>query len=341
MATVTIVDDNDRRYRYIVDSSLPPIGKGGMGTVYRGVQLDTSNPNHRRDVAIKFLHEGLDSNVIERERRTANIRIQSDNVVEMMGFITMTVNTANGLRARHFVVSELLNGVSLLNLLKGVTTDVSGNEFEYAKIMLQRFRIDRTQFVIDIAGKVLNGLDAIHRAGYIHRDIDPSNVMITANNEVKIIDFGIAKKIDPTAKSEPTLTNAGSGMGKAVYSSPEVLSGQLEAQNAMSDLYSVGIMIYAIAVGRLPYSGTMTEIMIKKATNPVPVADIENPTLRNIVRAVTDNNQAKRYKTASQFMNELNKINLNSGKLPMWVWVLIGAGALSLIGIIIALITLI
>ncbi|MBD5366720.1 MAG: serine/threonine protein kinase [Bacteroides sp.] len=341
MATVTIVDDNDKRYQYIVDNSLPPIGKGGMGTVYRGIQLDRSDPNHKRDVAIKFLHEGLDSNVIERERRTAKISIKSENVVEMMGFITMTVNTSNGIRTRHFVVSELLNGVSLLNLLKGVTTDVTGKDFDFARLMLQRFRIDRTQFVIDIACKVLNGLDAIHKAGYIHRDIDPSNVMLTSKGEVKIIDFGIAKKVDPTAKSEPTLTNAGSGMGKAVYSSPEVLSGQLEAQNAMSDLYSVGIMIYAIAVGRLPYSGTMTAIMIKKATNPVPVADIEHPALRNVVRAVTDNNQAKRYKTAQQFINELNKINLSSNRLPVWAWILIGVGILSLLGTIIALITII
>ncbi len=336
MPTVTIIDDKDKRYQYVVNSDLPPIGKGGMGTVYRGVRIDTANPSQKRDVAIKFIHDGLDAQVIERERRTANIRIQSDNVVEMMGFITMTVNTSQGLKTRYFVVSELLNGVSLLNLVKGVTTDVQGKNFDYAKMMLQRYRIDRTQFVIDIAGEVLKGLSAIHGAGYIHRDIDPSNVMLTSKGQVKIIDFGIAKKIDPSAKSEPSLTKAGSGMGKAVYTSPEVLSGQLEAQNASSDLYSVGIMIYALAVGRLPYSGTVTEIMIKKVTKPVPVEDIEDRHLRHIVKSSTDNNQAKRYGTAQHFYNELHSAKTSSGSMPVWLWILIGVGALTIIGGIVA-----
>lgn len=341
MPTVTIIDDKDKRYQYVVNSDLPPIGKGGMGTVYRGVRIDTANPSQKRDVAIKFIHDGLDSQVIERERRTANIRIQSDNVVEMMGFITMTVNTSQGLKTRYFVVSELLNGVSLLNLVKGVTTDVQGRSFDYAKMMLQRYRIDRTQFVIDIAGEVVKGLSAIHEAGYIHRDIDPSNVMLTSNGQVKIIDFGIAKKIDPSAKSEPSLTKAGSGMGKAVYTSPEVLSGQLEAQNASSDLYSVGIMMYALAVGRLPYSGTLTEIMIKKATKPVPIEDIENRHLRHIVKMSTDTNQAKRFKTAQQFYNELHGVKTSSGSMPVWLWIVIGVGALTIIGGIIAALLLI
>lgn len=340
MATVTIVDDNDKRFSYIIDKETTPIGKGGMGTVYRGVRINNSDPKDKRDVAIKFIHDGLDSNVIERERRTANIKIKSANVVEMMGFISMTVNTAKGLRTRYFVVSELLNGVSLLNLLKGNTCDINGNDFEFAKMMLQRYRIDRTKFVIDVATQILKGLAAIHDAGYIHRDIDPSNVMITTFGEIKIIDFGIAKKIDTSSKSEPALTNAGSGMGKAVYTSPEVLAGQLEAQNAMSDLYSVGIMIYALAVGRLPYSGTITEIMIKKVSNPVPINDIENQQLRQIVKAVTDNRQANRFKTARQFIYELDKIKTNSSNFPTWAWITIAVGAITIIGGIIALITL-
>ena len=339
MSLVTITDDNDKRYQYIVDSAQPPIGKGGMGTVYRGIRIDTANPAARRDVAVKFIHENLEPQVVERERRSASIQIKSPNVVEMMGFVTMTVNTAKGPRQRFFVVSELLNGVSLLNLVKGVTTDLQGKQFDYARMMLQRFNIDRTQFVVDIASNVLKGLAAIHNAGYIHRDIDPSNVMLTADGQTKIIDFGIAKKIDPTAKTEIALTNAGSGMGKAVYTSPEVLSGQLEAQNASSDLYSVGIMIYALAVGRLPYSGTLTDIMIKKVTKPVPVEDIGNEKLRKIVKKSTDNIQPHRYANAQQFYDAINGVTVSGGSsLPVWAWILIGVGALSIIGGIAAII---
>lgn len=337
MSVITIIDDNDRRYQYAVDSDLPPIGKGGMGTVYRGVRIETGNPDKKREVAIKFLHQDLDPQVVEREKRTANVRIQSDNVVEMMDFVSMTVNTRQGPRVRYFVVSEFLNGVSLLKLVTGVTTDMDGRDFDYAKMMLQRFKIDRTQFVVDIVGEVLKGLSAIHNAGYIHRDIDPSNVMITNDGKVKIIDFGISKKIDPSAKSEPSLTQAGTGMGKAVYTSPEVLSGQLEAQNASSDLYSVGIMIYALAVGRLPYSGTATEIMVKKVTKPVPVEDIENSKLRRIVKTATENNQAKRYPTAQKFYNELTGTNTSSGQFPLWGKILIGVFALAIIAGIVQL----
>lgn len=337
MSLVTIIDDNDRRYKYLVDNALPPIGKGGMGTVYRGVRIDTANPLEKRDVAVKFIHENLEPQVVERERRSASIQIKSPNVVEMMGFVTMTVKTQQGTRRRYFVVSELLNGVSLLNLVKGITTNVHGEQFNFARMMLQRFNIDRTQFVTDIACNVLKGLSAIHEAGYIHRDIDPSNVMLTADGQIKIIDFGIAKKIDPSAKTEVALTNAGSGMGKAVYTSPEVLSGQLEAQNASSDLYSVGIMIYALAVGRLPYSGTLTDIMIKKVTKPVPVEDIENEKLRKIVKKSTDNVQSRRYATAQQFYDAITGASSSRGSsLPVWAWILIGVGALTIIGGIIA-----
>lgn len=333
MSTVTIIDDNDKRYHYVVDRDLPAIGKGGMGTVYRGVRIDTQNPGDTRDIAIKFLHDGLEPPVVERERRTANINIKSDNVVEMMGFVTMTVNTSQGPRKRYFVISELLNGVSLLNLVKGVTTDVQGHNFGYAKEMLQRYNIDRTQFIKEIVGETLKGLSAIHRAGYIHRDIDPSNIMITDKRKVKIIDFGIAKKIDPSAKSEPSLTKAGSGMGKAVYTSPEVLSGQLDGQNSTSDLYSVGIMIYALAVGHLPYSGTLTEIMIAKVKKPVPVEDIDDVHLRHIVRKSTENNQLKRYRSAMEFHEDLQKKGGGIG-LPVWAWILIGAGALTVLAAI-------
>ncbi len=322
MSIVTIVDDTDKRYHYLVDKNLPPIGKGGMGTVYRGVRVDTSNPDDKRPVAIKFLHDNIESSeqIIPRERRTANLKILHENVVEMMGFVTMTVKTGNTHRKRYFVVSELLNGVNLLNLVKGYTNDLSGKPFEFAQMMLQRFRLDRHLFVTDIVINILKGLKAIHDAGYIHRDIDPSNVMLTTDGKIKIIDFGISKKIDSGGNSDPSLTMDGTSIGKAVYTSPEVLSGQLEVQNASSDLYSVGIMIYALAVGHLPFSGTRTEIMIQKVQRPLPVDDIADKSLRRIVRKATATNQSNRYSNATQFIDDLTS-NKPEGSLPLWAWI--------------------
>lgn len=336
MALVSIIDDEDKRYEYLVDSSLPPIGKGGMGTVFRGVRVDRDNPENKKDVAVKFIHEG-ESAILDRERRSANIVIHSDNVVEMMGFITMTVQTAKGMLERHFVVSELLNGVSLLNLVKGVTKDINGNDFEYAKMLFQRFRIDRRQFVIDVVGQVLKGLEDIHRAGYMHRDIDPSNIMITDKGQVKIIDFGIAKKFgsgaDYAEAAMKGATQYGMGMGKVMYASPEVFMGELDKQDARADLYSVGIMIYALTVGHLPFSGTVTEITVKKATKPIPVEDIEDSHLRNVVKNSTDVEPSKRYGSAQQFHDDL--VNADSPN-SQGKWIAIAIVATLAVGAVIA-----
>lgn len=328
MPVVKIIDNVDKRYYYLVDTDQPAIGKGGMGTVHRGVRVDDANPQLKREVAVKIMHKGLDEQVIERARREASVHVSSEHVVEMLGFVTMTANTAHGPETRYFVVSELLNGVSLLELVKGHVADTHGREFGYAKMLYQQFKLDRTAFVKTIVRDVLKGLGAIHAAGYVHRDIDPSNVMITSDGKIKIIDFGIAKKIDPSAKSEPQLTSVGSGMGKAVYASPEVLSGELGSQNPSSDLYSVGIMMYALAVGNLPYSGTLTNILITKMTTPVPVQNISDPELRRIVKTATYKEQSKRYNNAQQFTAAIDNVGHTSSKWPV-VAIVCAAAALA------------
>lgn len=331
MSIVTIVDDNNKQYVYQVDSSLPPLGAGGMGKVYRGWRVNASNPADRREVAVKFMHENLDDNVIERARRESSVRIVDPNVLEMIDFVTMTYQSPQGLKRRYFVVSELLNGVSLLNLVKGVTTDPSGKDFPFAKMLFQRFKLDRPAFVNTIVTGVLKGLAAMHGAGYIHRDIDPSNVMITVDGKIKIIDFGIAKNIDPNAKTDVSLTSAGSGMGKAVYSSPEVLSGDLAKQNPSSDLYSVGIMIYGLTVGTLPYSGTLTDILVSKMKQPVPVENIPDANLRHVVKRATALDQRHRFSNAAEFKTALDRES--GGNSGLIIGLIIGA-AVILLGLI-------
>lgn len=121
MGVIKLQGDNERRagIHYEVDTDAAPLGVGGMGQVMKGWRVD-ENTNTREPVAIKFLFDDLSEDVIERARREASIQISSENLVRMYGFIE--VEQPNGVK-RYHVVSELLEGVMLGDLLKGRTTD--------------------------------------------------------------------------------------------------------------------------------------------------------------------------------------------------------------------------
>ncbi|SEN39907.1 Protein tyrosine kinase, partial [Prevotella sp. ne3005] len=122
-------EEKNRKIHYEVDPQQPSLGEGGMGQVLRGVMVNEKN-GVRQDVAIKFLFEDLPVHAIERARREASIQIHNENLVEMFGFIE--VIDGNGTK-RYHVVSELLQGVMLFDLLNGKTTDKYGNEIEFAQ----------------------------------------------------------------------------------------------------------------------------------------------------------------------------------------------------------------
>lgn len=158
---------------YQLDSSDEPIGVGGMGQVYKGVCVDTKT-NSSRPVAIKFMYDDLPPASIERARREASIQLRNDNLVEMLGFIETESRSQSGEIVKHYhVVSELLTGVSLADLMNGNTKDRNGQDVAYAVKLLQDYQKDPERFAKTIAVNVLSGLMALHDAGYIHRDIDP------------------------------------------------------------------------------------------------------------------------------------------------------------------------
>lgn len=179
---------------YEFDNCSTPLGEGGMGKVYRGRRVNLYT-HETRDVAIKFMFAGLPPNVIQRAEDEANIRILHDNLVEMMGFLSVETRMPNGaISVRYHVVSELLIGVSLTDLIQGVVTDQNGNVIPYAQSLYKLYNTSPEQFAVTVIKKILSGIMALHDAGYIHRDIDPSNIMITRDGKIKLIDFGIAKK---------------------------------------------------------------------------------------------------------------------------------------------------
>ena len=140
--------------------------------------------------------------------------------------------------------------------------------------------------------------------------------MITTDRKVKIIDFGIAKKVDSVTHNDQHLTVVGQFMGKAAYAAPELVSGDLQNQNKTTDLYSVGIILYVLIVGELPFTGQLADIMNKQLTQPVPVKNISNSQLRKIVAKATQKDQSKRYQSAAHFIVDLESNDANVGSKP-------------------------
>ena len=259
MPLIYIQGENEKKkhIHYEVDPELPSLGEGGMGQVLKGVMVNETN-GVRRDVAIKFLFEDLPAHAIERAKREASIQIHNENLVEMFGFIEVIENP-DGPRPikRYHVVSELLQGVMLFDLLNGKTTDKNGKEVPFAQELYSQYQNDRFGFAAFMVKNILSGLMALHDKGYIHRDLDPSNVMITTDGKVKIIDFGIAKRLDNLNTQDQQLTSTGQFIGKAAYAAPELVLGDVHHQDKTTDIYAVGIMLFQFITGT--YNGRIDQ----------------------------------------------------------------------------------
>ena len=260
--------EKKRHIHYEVDPELPSLGEGGMGQVLRGVMVNEKN-GVRQDVAIKFLFEDLPAHAIERARREASIQIHNENLVEMFGFIEVVDN--NGTKRFH-VVSELLQGVMLFDLLNGKTTDKYGNEVAFAQ------------------------------------ELYSSNIMITHDKKVKIIDYGIAKQLNTLNTQDQQLTSTGQFVGKAAYAAPELVLGDVRSQDKSTDIYAVGIMLYQFVVGSLPFEGTMAELIKQQINEKLPLKNVPYKAIRRIIEKATAKKQSDRYQSASEMRVDLEHL---------------------------------
>ncbi len=323
---------------YEIDTTEKPIGIGGMGRVYRGVCVNKST-NEKKPVAIKFMFEDLPEHAVDRARREASIQLRSDNLIQMLGFIETHNFTSNGGTASHYhVVSELLHGVCLSDVLQGKNTDFEGRPILFVQEMYQMYNISREKFAITIVKSVLSALMALHDKGYIHRDIDPSNIMLTSDKHIKLIDFGIAKPIDALT-SEDDIKNDPCQkerlVGKMQYAAPELVRSDLAHQDRTTDIYAVGILLYQLLCGHLPFEGSMKDVMEMQLQKPMPLENVANPALRSIIKQATEKNQSKRFQSAFEFRTALDK--LSSGKSnnsSSFDWVTIATyGSLAIAGV--------
>ena len=206
------------------------LGAGGMGAVYRGI-----HPSIGASVAIKVLHASCatDGDARERLLREAQLvnRIGSPGVAK----VTDAGSLADG---RPYLVMELLVGESL------------GQRLE---------RIPRPPLrdTLRIMSDVLEILAAAHAARTIHRDLKPENVFLTVDDRVVILDFGVAKLLDPG--NSAGLTSTGVAVGTPAYMAPEQIGGG--AVDPRTDVYAAGVVLYELLAGRRPFLGTDFEVL--------------------------------------------------------------------------------
>ena len=251
------------------------IGEGGMANVY--LALDTILD---RNVAVKVLRGDLahDEKFVRRFQREALAAssLSHPNIVEVYD-----VGEDNG---NYYIVMEYIEGRQLKQLLK------------------KREKLTLTE-AIDIMLQVTDGMSTAHDAYIIHRDIKPQNIMILDNGVVKITDFGIAMAMNSTQ-----LTQTNSVMGSVHYLPPEQANGK--SASLQSDVYSMGILMYELITGKLPYKGNnAVEIALKHLKEPFPSIKKDMPeipqSVENIILRATAKNPKNRYSDAREMYNDL------------------------------------
>ena len=251
------------------------IGEGGMANVY--LAYDTIL---ERNVAVKVLRGDLsnDEKFVRRFQREAlqASSLMHENIVEVYD-----VGEDNG---AYYIVMEYVQGKNLKMLIK------------------KRGKLTTLE-VVDILLQVTAGLSVAHDSYIIHRDIKPQNIMILENGIVKIMDFGIAVALNSTQ-----LTQTNSVMGSVHYLPPEQASGK--GATLQSDIYSVGILMYELLTGKLPYHGdNAVEIALKHLKEPLPSVRAELPDLpqsvENIILKATAKNPKNRYADAREMHEDL------------------------------------
>jgi eukaryotic-like serine/threonine-protein kinase len=247
------------------------LGAGGMSTVFLAQDAVLE-----RRVAVKLLAEHLsdDEDFVARFRREAlaAARLQHPNIVQVFD------SGEDEPSSRHFIVMEYVNGPSCADLLREHRT----------------LGVEQT---VEIVRGACHGLDYAHRAGVVHRDVKPGNLLVSdESGTIKLADFGIAKAAEQTR-----ITQVGAVLGTAAYLSPEQATGD-EAEPP-SDIYSLGVCAYQFLTGRLPHEySSLTELALKQQREPVaPVTDYRqdvSPELDRAIRVALERDPSQRYASA-------------------------------------------
>jgi serine/threonine protein kinase len=278
---------------------LEKLGGGGMGVVYKAEDTRLG-----RNVALKFLPEDIsqDPQAIERFRREARAAssLNHPNIC--------TIYDIEEFEGRPFIAMELLEGQTLKRRILKKSMEISE--------------------LLEIGIQITNGLEAAHAKGIVHRDIKPANIFLVDPGPAKILDFGLAKfaayrqpAAEPAGESSmPThrhvlddglITSAGSSVGTVAYMSPEQARGQ--ELDARTDLFSLGVVLYEMATGVVPFAGSAVALIFDGILNsPAASARKLNSNLpvglENILAKALEKDLGLRYQTAAELCADLKRL---------------------------------
>jgi len=252
------------------------VARSGMASIFRANDLRTGRP-----VAIKIPHPEMESDPVffERFQREQEIGAKLDHPGVMKVF-------SDEDRSQVYMVMEWVEG----RLLRQVLNEQ------------RKFPVERA---VRIALAICNALDYIHSHGVVHRDLKPENIMVDAEDHIKLIDFGIAANV---GSRRITFAKLSQTMGTPDYISPEQVRGK--RGDARSDLYALGVMLYEMLTGKVPFTGANAFIIMndRLLNNPVPPRQIDpqiSPQLQEIIYRALEREPKNRYASAREFAHDL------------------------------------